>query len=66
MNERALKRALLGLGICFMLVFCLTPFVYMIVVSLGRTRRVLPRSWKLFPMFLPFLRETSTVTPVDL
>ncbi len=35
MSERALKRVLLALGIVFMLVFCLTPFIYMIVVSVS-------------------------------
>jgi multiple sugar transport system permease protein len=43
-NEAALKRALLALGICFMLVFCLTPFIYMIAVSLGRNPQFLSGS----------------------
>lgn len=36
MNEARVKKALLAAGICFMLAFCLAPFVWMIVVSLGR------------------------------
>ncbi len=36
MNEARVKKALLALGICFMLAFCLSPFVWMIVVSFGR------------------------------
>jgi len=35
MSERSVKRLLLALGIIFMLVFCLTPFIYMIVVSVS-------------------------------
>jgi multiple sugar transport system permease protein len=35
MSEGAIKRLLLLVGIVFMLIFCLTPFLYMIVVSLG-------------------------------
>ena len=35
MNETAVKRVLLTAGIAFMLVFCLTPFFYMIVVSVS-------------------------------
>ncbi len=36
MNEARVKKGLLALGICFMLTFCLTPFVWMIVISFGR------------------------------
>jgi len=36
MNETRSKRLLLVLGICFMLSFCLAPFIWMIVVSFGR------------------------------
>ena len=36
MNEASVKRVLLVLGICFMLSFCLAPFVWMILVSLGK------------------------------
>jgi multiple sugar transport system permease protein len=36
MREAQVKRLLLGLGIAFMLGFCLAPFVWMVVVSFGR------------------------------
>jgi multiple sugar transport system permease protein len=36
MSEEHVKKALLALGIVFMLVFCIAPFMWMIVVSLGR------------------------------
>ncbi len=36
MNEARLKKVLLVLGICFMLSFCLAPFIWMILVSFGR------------------------------
>jgi multiple sugar transport system permease protein len=36
MKEARAKRILLVLGICFMLLFCLAPFVWMILVSFGR------------------------------
>lgn len=36
MNEARVKRVLLVLGICFMLTFCLAPFIWMILVSFGR------------------------------
>ena len=36
MNEERVKRILLGTGIGFMLVFCIAPFVWMMVVSLSK------------------------------
>jgi multiple sugar transport system permease protein len=36
MNEARMKRVLLVVGVCFMLTFCLAPFVWMIVVSFGK------------------------------
>jgi multiple sugar transport system permease protein len=36
MNEERVKKVLLGLGIAFMLVFCIAPFAWMVVVSLSR------------------------------
>ena len=44
MNEGALKRVLLAVGILFMLVFCLTPFFYMIVVSVSENPSFLSAS----------------------
>ena len=35
MSEKMIKRLLVAAGIAFMLVFCLTPFIYMIVVSVS-------------------------------
>jgi len=34
-SEKLIKRVLLAAGIVFMLIFCLTPFIYMIVVSVS-------------------------------
>jgi len=36
MNEARVKKVLLVLGICFMLTFCLAPFIWMLLVSFGR------------------------------
>ena len=36
MTERKLKRALLATGTCFMIAFCLVPFVWMIAVSFSK------------------------------
>ena len=36
MNEERVKRILLGTGIGFMIVFCIAPFVWMMVVSLSK------------------------------
>jgi multiple sugar transport system permease protein len=35
MNERRQKKAMLAVGIAFMLTFCIAPFVWMVVVSLS-------------------------------
>lgn len=36
MREARVKKILLVLGICFMLAFCLAPFIWMILVSFGK------------------------------
>jgi multiple sugar transport system permease protein len=44
MNEAGTKRVLLGVGIAFMVAFSLAPFVWMLVVSLGRSPDFLSRT----------------------
>lgn len=60
MSEAAIKRVLLLAGIVFMLVFCLTPFFYMIVVSAGEKPGFLSRSVD-FTATLTNYRDVLTV-----
>jgi multiple sugar transport system permease protein len=43
MGEESLKKILLGTGICFTLLFCMTPFVYMLVTGLATEADFLQR-----------------------
>jgi multiple sugar transport system permease protein len=60
MSEKTVKRVLLTLGIAFMLVFCLTPFVYMIVVSVSKNPSFLSDSVD-FAATLANYRDVLTV-----
>lgn len=60
MSERLLKRILLAAGIIFMLVFCLTPFIYMIVVSVSEDPSFLSESVE-FSSTLANYRDVLTV-----